>query len=388
MESPASPTPTNPVVLSFPSFTQQPGDRFGHGVGPERPGSSHGTLTHTPGFAHGHGPSLERRLSVDSLLHGLRHGGLHHSISEQDLRMRARDDMPQPFAHTNLSQLSAQLQSQHLHSASDAKVATDTAHMTAYTDVEPEANITAHPSRVKTPPQYIHARRISNIYHFDSVGKVPVPRTVPRPRSISVSSETDSPVAGRGLLLEDTAAASPAGQVVDLDEGSANLVGMTMGLGLETVQGGGAERVALPPYQGPLPIPIVNAGEEDAYWPRERSESVGDAGATYSPEQYFMAVQQHQSYQAQQQQQAHQPVAQPSVLSSTRRQLGLGLVPRRAHAQGRGNLGLEMTGERERGEGEREAPPERNRIDIGKIERGEETRTTVSYWLYAALLSP
>lgn len=359
VETPASPTPTNPVGLPIPRSSAELFD---------------------PKSSHGHTPALERRLSVDSLLHELRSGGLHHSVSEQNLRMRAKGDVPHPFSQVHIPHFSR-------HQHSDAHFPADA--YAAYTDFNDEVDAqtpTARPPRVKTPPQYIHARRISNIYHFDSVGKMPIPRTAPRPRSISVASDAGGPVAGTALVLEggvggEMMGAASTGGVEELEslagrvaalEGSVmagSPVGMDMsvGPGMEASPVAG-RMVALPPYQGPLPVPVVSTGEEDAHWPREHSGSeseggVSPVGGVYSAEQYYMAeVLQQQTYQpTPAYYQAQVPVSVPARLG-----------PRRGH----GGLGLEMTGERER---ERDALPERNKIDIGKIERGEETRTTVRF---------
>ena len=405
---------------------------------------------HAPVLAAG---ALERRLSVDSLLHSLRHaGGLHHSSSDQDLRGH-RPPHPHTYGSSPGVGHTSRLHTPH---APDTNTNTgvpddhsygDAAYANADNDTDNES--AARPSRVKTPPQYIHARRISNIYHFDSVGKVLLPRVAPRPRSISVSSDGEgSPLAGRGEVLEDSEGmgveigveetagftfgsgtgvgdtASPHGRGVVLEGGeSPGDVGRTMGLGLtpHAIPTTGPGRVVLPPYQGPLPVPVVSAGEEDAQWP-ERKGNVSMIGSGYAPEQYFMGEQQlhqqqhghslpqsypysyshsqghahssyheeHQSQHASQHQfhhQTHQPTLEQQLSGHTRRQHELRLVSRHGHGHGhgqvRGESGLEGTGERER-----DVPPERNRIDVGKIERGEETRTTVSVYSFLFLPSP
>lgn len=130
-----------------------------------------------------------------------------------------------------------------------------------------------------------------------------LPRTVPpRPRSISVSSDTDSPVAGR-LALPDVPP-SPTASSVSLPQSP---IGTH-----ETLD---------------YPSPEIN-------WP-------------------------HMMY-------GYEPYLSPHL-------------PRRYSSDRHSRIhGVNPSGEEKK---EREAHPERNRIDIGKIERGEETRTTVSVFV-------
>lgn len=470
---------TRPDTTSMNASVGSSGDPvpFPHLDGSDSPSSPNVVLPHAPYRDPAHAPipeagAFERRLSVDSLLHGLRHaGGLHHSTSEQDLRGRRP-------AH--IAGLGLELGYPSRLHAPDTNATTDTATDAGATqhysyeeavcidaesdvDADGEAESATRPSRLKTPPQYIHARRISNIYHFDSVGKVPVPRVAPRPRSISVTSDGEgSPVAGRGEVLqggvgvgmegvsagftfgsagtgmEDMASPHGRGAVLERSESPVGVgrtigLGLGLGLGLEANPTTDAGRVVLPPYQGPLPVPVVSVGEEDAQWP-ERKRVVSVAKGGYAPEQYFMEVHQHQHqyddydnghtlvrshpyshshsqphsqehahssvYHAEHQHasqqhhrshhasshRAHQSGLEVQHLGPTRRQLELGLVPRHGHGhrQVHGDSGGESGGERER-----DLPPERNRIDVGKIERGEETRTTVSvsFFLLVALPS-
>ncbi|KAF8504247.1 RNA recognition motif 2-domain-containing protein, partial [Hysterangium stoloniferum] len=192
-----------------------------------------------------------------------------------------------------------------------------------------EKNLRDRPRSLSTSspaPQlyHVHARRISNIYHFDSVGRTMLelpPTAPPRPRSISVSSDTDSPIAGR-LDLPPPSPCGGAGRMTFSPQSP-------------------LESRCLPsPYSAPMTMP-----PEEIQW--THNEQV------YATEQYLASPQQTEP----------SPLLQ---MHMSRRTLG----PR--HPRNHGGLGLEMVNEREK-----DMQPERNKIDIGKIERGEETRTTV-----------
>lgn len=236
---------------------------------------------------------------------------LHYSISEQNLRGRPRSRSvsasPSP-ARQQQSPLSSYCR----FSNNDNNI------------IQGESvSTSAHP-RVHTPPQHVHGRRISNIYHFDSVGRtmLELPPTAPRPRSISVSSETDSPVAGRlAIPLPTSPTANPKSELSTAFDTKPTM------------------------YECPLDLPT------HCQWP--------------APEPIFNAS---------------PPITDVSLPQSPSRPPALKLhIPRRhlisrQRTGAHGTLGLEAPIDKEK---ERDPQPERNKIDIGKIQRGEETRTTV-----------
>ncbi|HEV7738695.1 MAG TPA: hypothetical protein VGO47_15145 [Chlamydiales bacterium] len=173
---------------------------------------------------------------------------------------------------------------------------------------------TLHP-RIKTPREHVHARRISNIYHFDSVGRtmMELPRVRPfRPRSISVSSDTDSPVASCLALPPSPNANSGA---------------------LSLPQSPALPREPITPDCQQMP-----PGPLEVFWPP------------------MYASEQHTSSSLE----SYMHTIHPLFLHFQSGILGKG-------------LGLDaFTKERRE-----ERLPKSNMIDIGKIQRGEDTRTTV-----------
>ncbi|GJJ06065.1 hypothetical protein Clacol_000253 [Clathrus columnatus] len=235
---------------------------------------------------------------------------LHHSISEQNIRGRPRSRS----ASASPSPVRQQEQYQSILSAYD--------YFNHHHHFPHEDPMSSHP-RVRTPPHHVRGRRISNIYHFDSVGRTMLelpPTAPPRPRSISVSSETDSPVAGR------LAIPLPAGPV---EEVLPELTAIAADVKREHA---------------------LNSSSQ-LEWPTSDSEPLFNTNSS--------------AVSSQLQSTTHRPALQ---LQIPRRYL----ISRHQRTGANGTSGYEVSGEKEK-----DTQPERNKIDIAKIERGEETRTTV-----------
>lgn len=157
------------------------------------------------------------------------------------------------------------------------------------------------------------------------------PTAPPRPRSISVSSETDSPVAGRLAIPLPT---SPMTNVKpDLTSVSPDVKSAIYGdYSLDAMSAAHCQQWSL----GPEPLGATTiASAVESLPPQSQSQLRGPALKLQIPRRHF--------------------------------------APRQRNGAN-GILGLDVSAEKDK---ERDPQPERNKIDVGKIERGEETRTTV-----------